>query len=114
MTRILAYSVITMMVLAANIPMDKSWIIFVGAVQAIPLFTLAPRFILSLRELYTRDCGNRLEGDIDTAFGLTSRLGHDTVASTIMFADSGKSWGLEKDEEIPMEECGSDAARCGR
>lgn len=64
-----------------------------------PTFTLLPRFVLSLRQLYWRDVQGR-------------RV--DSPASMIVFVDAGQD-GLGQDEGIRMEErktrsAGSDAA----
>ena len=70
--------------------------------QAIPIFTLVPRFILNLRELHARDLQGRRGSDIDTAFGLSSTPDHGPVASAIMFAEGGQNEGEEQREEIQM------------
>lgn len=62
-----------------------------------PIYTLAPRFILSMREMYARDVRGRREGGIDTGFGLS------VSAATMMFADAGQNGSVEEVEEIPME-----------
>ena len=69
--------------------------------QVVPLFTLTPRFIISIRELYARDaqCG-RGEG-IDTGFGLTS--GRGAVETTMVFAGAGQNESPEDIEEVPRE-----------
>ena len=69
--------------------------------SVVPLFTLTPRFIVSIRELYARDvhCG-RGEG-IDTGFGLTS--GRSAVETAIVFADAVQNEGPEDIEEVPRE-----------
>ena len=65
----------------------------------VPIFTLTPRFIMSLRELYARDVQGRRGGGIDTGFGLSSSsCGAGRMA--VMIADLER---LEDTEEIPME-----------
>ena len=71
--------------------------------QCIPAFTLVPRFILSLRELYARDVQGRRGSNIDTAFGLASVSTHGAL-TTIMFADGRQNGELEQSEEISLEE----------
>ena len=94
---VLMYSVVGLA--AANISIDGWWILVLLA-EWIPMFTLVPRFILNLRELYARDLQGRRGSNIDTAFGLTSASSHGPVASVIVFAEDGQNEG----EEIEMEE----------
>jgi len=51
------------------------------------LYTLIPRFIIGIRELYDRDIHGRFH--IDTGFGIRSRsnAGPDTTISAIVFMD---------------------------
>ncbi|KAF8552125.1 hypothetical protein OG21DRAFT_1486466 [Imleria badia] len=59
----------------------------------VPMYTLTPRFILSIRELYARDVRGRGGEGIDTGFGLLSAgRGADMV-----FADIELNEGLEED-----------------
>ena len=55
------------------------------------LCCLAPRFIISVRELYYRDLRGFRQG-IDTGFGVLSqgRSGEDGRISTILFADAAE------------------------
>ena len=53
--------------------------------EYVPMFTLSPRFILSIRELYARDVQGRRGEGIDTGFGLSSVRGAGN--SAIVFAD---------------------------
>ncbi|KAF8126741.1 hypothetical protein EV363DRAFT_1401554 [Boletus edulis] len=70
----------------------------------VPVFTLPPRFILSIRALYARDLRDRRGYGIDTGFGISS-LGNSSVGGTaIVFADMEGSEGSQQDEEIRMEE----------
>ena len=103
MISILTYALISVLVSTGSVPMDGWRVIFLGAMEDIPAFTLVPRFFLSLRKLYKRDLRGRRGSDIDTAFGLTSVSGHGAIASAIMFADAGQNEGLEEGEEIRME-----------
>lgn len=84
-----------MMAAAAAIPMEEGWIILIGLLQVIPVFTLVPRFVLSLRELYALDLRGRCGSEIDTDLGLTSQLGHGAVASMVVFSKGGESEGFE-------------------
>lgn len=58
------------------------------------LFTLAPRFVLNMRELYAHDVQSSGATGIDTAFGLSSLSDRDAVKTEIVFADVGQ----EQDE----------------
>ncbi|KAN0092755.1 hypothetical protein V8E55_003539 [Tylopilus felleus] len=51
-----------------------------------PIYTLAPRFILSMREMYAHDVRGRREGGNDTGFGY-----------------AGQNGSVEGVEEIQME-----------
>lgn len=76
--------------------------IMVTILEYVPLFALAPRFVLNMRELYAHNVrGNHASG-IDTAFGLPS----DAVGTAIVFADAGQEQNEsgEHVEEISMEE----------
>ena len=64
----------------------------------VSLYTLSPRFVLSIRELYAHDA--RRGNEVDTGFGLSSRC--DAGVSTIAFADvePGHDEELDSIEEI--------------
>ena len=98
------YAVINVLINTGDIPVDGWRLILVGVVELIPLYTLVPRFILSLRRLYERDLQGGRGSNIDTAFGVTSMSGHGGASSTIMFADGGQNEGLEQGDEIQLEE----------
>lgn len=67
------------------------------------MFTLTPRFILSVRALYARDLRSRSGCGIDTGFGLSS-ICHSEVGGTAMvFADAGRDDEVQRDEEMSME-----------
>ena len=72
-----------------------------GILQVVPLFTLTPRFIISIQELYAHDVRCRHGDGIDTGFGLTSS--HGAVEMMIVFAGAGQNGGLEDIEEVPRE-----------
>ena len=64
-------------------------------VQYVPMFTLTPRFILSIRELYARDVYSRRRGfGIDTGFGLESSGGSTAIMTELVFADFEQKDGL--------------------
>ena len=101
----LTYAVINVLYYAANVPLNGWPITLLATMEYIPAFTLVPRFILSLRELYACDLQGKRGNDIDTAFGFTSAFGHgtSTATTTIVFADTGRNEGSEQGEEIAME-----------
>lgn len=66
--------------------------------EYVPVYTLTPRFILSIRKLYARDVRGRRGSGIDTGFGLS--LGHGAGGTAIVFVDAEQNDGVE---EIPME-----------
>jgi hypothetical protein len=76
--------------------------------EYVPVFTLTPRFILSMRALY-HDVA-----DIDTEFGFTSVSGRNDYGTAIVFADVGQNEeGMEQDDEMPMGEMGLRSAGSG-
>ena len=99
----LMYAIANVISDAASLSIDEWWILLAVA-EYIPIFTLVPRFILNLRELYAHDLQGRRGSKIDTAFGLTSASSHGPVVSTIMFAEVGQNEDREQGEEIQMEE----------
>ncbi|KAG8219165.1 hypothetical protein J3R82DRAFT_4934 [Butyriboletus roseoflavus] len=62
----------------------------------VPMYTLTPRFILSIRELYARDVQGRRGEGIDTGFGLLSS-GRGAVGTAMVFADVEPNERLEDD-----------------
>ena len=75
-------------------------------IATVPLYTLTPRFVLNVRELYMLDSQGRLQRDIDTGFGLSSGAGHgvgvSTTIGTIAFAQPGGSRGPDDGEGIAV------------
>lgn len=72
-------------------------------VQYVPIYTLTPRFILGIRELYARDVRSRRGSGIDTGFGLPLSGGGDGNTAT-EFADPRQNdEGLEVIEDVPLE-----------
>lgn len=98
---------------AANISTTGWRALVIGIVEYVPVFTLTPRFILSMRQLYARDSRGRGGSyDIDTEFGLTSVDGRGVGGTAIVFADVVQNKeGLGRDGEIPMVEMGVGSTR---
>lgn len=69
----------------------------------VPVFTLAPRFILSIRALYARDLRYRQDYGIDTGFGFSSLSNPSAGGTAMVFADDGRSEKSERDEEMAIE-----------
>ena len=77
--------------------------ILLDILEVLPVFTLSPRFIISIRELYARDVQCRRGEGIDTWFGLTSSgRGAAHVETAMVFAGAVQNEGSEDIEEIPM------------
>lgn len=111
MNSILALSLLNILN-STIIPQEGWWILsYLG--QYLPPFTLAPRFILSLRALYVRDLQGRYESDIDTAFGLSMGSVQGAAASTIMFTHSGENEREDQREEIQLVERNSEIRGAG-
>lgn len=88
-----------------SIPWYNSWWEVLGGIMVyVPAFTLTPRLVLSLRQLYARDVRGGPRGDIDTGFGLTSMAGHCSIGSVIIFAERGQNGDEEQSEGMEMEE----------
>ena len=98
----LAFSLFNVMANAGINTADGWLTILTSALQQIPPFTLVPRFILSLRELYARDLPGRRGGGIDTAFGLRSGSVYGAAEGVILFADARQSEAQEESEKIEM------------
>ena len=95
----LVFALVIMLVDIARIPTDGWRAIVLGPMCAIPVVTLAPRFIVTLRRLYECDLQGRHWGsDIDMALGLGSASGRQAPVSAIAFADAGRNGGLEYEE----------------
>lgn len=99
----LGWNVVNTLFAWGNFELVGWQIIFVGFVETVPIATMAPRFVLSMRELYARDVrGGRRDG-IDTGFGFSALASHGTSRSAMVFADGGQRNEDLNGEEIPME-----------
>ncbi|KAF8126820.1 hypothetical protein EV363DRAFT_1347544, partial [Boletus edulis] len=84
---------------------SKGWVAQVLVIAAnIAAYTLIPRFVINVRELYMLDSQGLCNHDIDTGFGLSSGARHGvggtTTIGTIAFAQGGAPEGSENREEI--------------
>ena len=67
-------------------------------IQAVPICTLTPRFIMNIRALYARDAHCVRGEGIDTGFGLSSIC---DVGSVVVFMDVEQIGEVEGVEEAP-------------
>ena len=82
------YNIVNVLFAAGKTP-DGEWQmtpLFIA--EFVPMYTLTPRFVMSIPELYARDVqrGVHCEGGIDTEFGLSSPS-CDACGTRILFAD---------------------------
>lgn len=71
----------------------------------VPLFTLTPRFILSIRVMYARNLRRDRQGyGIDTGFGFSSPSHTGANRTTMVFADIERNEVSEMDEVTYIEE----------
>ncbi|KAF8558532.1 hypothetical protein OG21DRAFT_1481241 [Imleria badia] len=103
----LLYGIVNMLGLLGNIP--QGWFTSLLAVAVdVLLYTLTPRFVMNIREMYVRDTQGRGNHDIDTGFGLPSGAGRgvggSTTIGTIAFANGVGSEGLGNGREIATAE----------
>lgn len=98
---VLLFTFIRLLAVSGKLPMGGWYLIPLFVLADIPVFTLTPRFILSMRELYARDSRGRRGSGVDTGFGLgSSGFGSETM---IVFADNREGVALEGVEEIAMK-----------
>ena len=98
---IFLFSLVNELASWGNLTLGGWQLIVFSVVQYVPVFTLTPRFIMSIRELHARDVQGRRGGGIDTGFGLSSS-NPGASGMEIMFSDVGRI-ELEDVEEIQME-----------
>lgn len=84
------------------LPIGGWQLVLLGILEFVPIYTLTPRFIISIRKLYANDVEGRRGGGIDTGFGLPSTGGADRTV--IVFADVEQNEGAEDVEEIRVIE----------
>jgi len=100
-------SLVNMLGLLNAIPSGYPTIVLVIA-STIPIYTLTPRFVMNIRELYMLDTQGHRNSDIDIGFGFSSRVGQgmgaSTTIGTIAFAEGSTTMQLEDREEITEAE----------
>ncbi|KAF8557368.1 hypothetical protein OG21DRAFT_308140 [Imleria badia] len=107
----LLYNIINMLYILGGMSYSywPQWLSYLfSAATNVPLYTLAPRFVMNIRELYVLDMQGRCDRDIDTGFGLSSGAGHgvggSTTIGTIAFVEGGGSGGVDDEEMATAEE----------
>lgn len=99
---VLLFNLINVLSVSGTVPAGGWGVIVLVISEYVPIYTLTPRFILNMRELYAHDMQGRRGEGIDTGFGF-SLSSRDAGGMPMVFADVGENHGLEDIEEIPME-----------
>ena len=100
--RIFLFDLVDTLVASGKFPTAGWQLISLAILEAVPIYTLTPRFIMSVRELYTRDIQGRCVSGFDSGFGL-SLASRDAVGTAITFADIEENEVLGDVEEMPVE-----------
>ncbi|KAF8553933.1 hypothetical protein OG21DRAFT_1603838 [Imleria badia] len=95
------YALVDTLAASGKLPTGGWQLVLLGILEWVPMYTLTPRFIVSVRELYARDVRGRRGEGIDTGFGLSS--GRGAGGTAIVFADVEQNEGSEDVEEVPRE-----------
>ncbi|KAF8442220.1 hypothetical protein L210DRAFT_3759725 [Boletus edulis BED1] len=89
---------------AAKKLQNSGWQLIVTVIiQYVPVFTLTPRFIMSLRELHMRDVEGRRGNGIDSGFGLSSGSRTAVTVRSEVFAGFRDDATLEDVEMVPRK-----------
>ena len=83
---ILVFSLINVLGVSGKLPTGGWQGILLFLLGYVPMFTLVPRFIVSIRKMYARGVQSGGGGGIDTGFGLSSSS-RDAGGTAIVFAD---------------------------
>ncbi|KAF8135154.1 hypothetical protein EV363DRAFT_1447915 [Boletus edulis] len=98
---IFLFTLMNALAAAGKLGSGLSQLILSVIAEFVPMWTLIPRFIISVRELYARDVQiSRGEG-IDTGFGLSS--GRSAGEKAMVFADVEQDEGPEDVEETQRD-----------
>ncbi|KAG9315411.1 hypothetical protein JVU11DRAFT_4562 [Chiua virens] len=76
-------------------------------VQLVPVYTLTPRFIISIRELYAHDVQGERVGGIDSGFGLSTLNSRGGVGGPMVFAAGVQSLS-EVAENVEADDGGNE------
>ncbi|KAG9315418.1 hypothetical protein JVU11DRAFT_4571 [Chiua virens] len=97
-----------------NIPGTGWQYILACILEYVPVFTLTPRFIIMIREMYAHDVQGRRGSGIDTGFGLSTLSSHGGTTSDTIVPSAGvqteivdnvdaNDEGIGDIEEVPRE-----------
>lgn len=86
-----------------EIPTEGWGMILATILANVPLYTLMPRFIMNVRELYARNIQGDCVSGIDTGFGLSSLYGSGAGEVGMVFADAQLNEEMNDIEEVPRE-----------
>ena len=106
---ILLFALVNVLSLSGKLPAAGWRAQLLLVLEYVPVFTLAPRFILSVRALHTCELQGGLQ-DIDSEFGFSSVIGRGVgvgvINPTIMFSGLGQSGEspLVQGEEIQLRQ----------
>ncbi|KAF8553295.1 hypothetical protein OG21DRAFT_1485495 [Imleria badia] len=99
---VLLFNLINVLSVSGTAPTGGWKVVVLVILEYVPIYTLTPRFILNMRELYAHDVQGRRGEGIDTGFGV-SLSGRDAGGMEMVFADVEQNEELDDVEEIPME-----------
>ena len=99
----LLFALVNVLNFWVNIPITGWRILFTGTLEYVPVFTLTPRFIMSVRALYARDLRDPCrQYDMDTEFNSGDRA--DGSAALFASGAQGKVDWSQQSDEIQMRE----------
>ncbi|KAG9312082.1 hypothetical protein JVU11DRAFT_7365 [Chiua virens] len=75
-----------------------------GLMEYVPVFTLMPRFIISIREMYEHDVQGRQGGGIDSGFGVSTQFDRGAARSRVVFASRDENESTESTEAVENTE----------
>ncbi|KAF8558596.1 hypothetical protein OG21DRAFT_1481290 [Imleria badia] len=113
---VLLFGIFNILIFAGKIPLTGWQLIPIGFFNYVPVFTLVPRFIVSVRALHARElrCEPHYATTVPGSRSVPGSGGRGTSSGTsIMFAGLREEDGFAQDEEIHMEERGKRRAGSG-
>lgn len=91
------YTLVDLLGMLGFIPLGWATPVLKAAIN-IPLYTLTPRFVMNVRELYALNLEGGCARDIDTGFGFSlpveRGIGGPTAIGTLAFEEDGGNGGL--------------------
>jgi len=100
---ILMWNLVNTLYAFGHLSGDGPSYVVLSLLEVIPIATLTPRFILSMRELYARSVHGGRADNIDTGFGLATLSDPGMSGSTMVFAESEGNGGSNHGESIAMK-----------